>query len=140
MPDATFIFPDEFRQGRSGVADFTFVDAMSTDRLPSDSQELYLNTDSMQEMSKVAIENYFGLMRRTLTGPRFFYQNNRESKRMDEEVIKPAEFPYREEDRHLFFTENRFMRYHIVMRKKWGIPYLIPVRRSHVRSMTSLVI
>ena len=138
LPDATFVFPKEFREGKSHAADVTFVDSELTGRIPVASQDLYINTDSMQEMSRPMIQQYFMLMRRTLMGPRLFYQSNRESKPMDGAMIRPTEFPWTDGDRHLFFRENDFMARNVVKRHKWHLPYVLLARRKHLRSLTVL--
>jgi putative sugar O-methyltransferase len=104
--------------------DFICLTPSTAADLPSESIDLAVNTDSMQEMEAEAIGAYFGLLRRVLRPPRLFYSSNRIEKWIGGRATRLADYPYEPRDRHLFSRLNAFMQTRWVWRKiRYRIPY-----------------
>ena len=104
--------------------DFICLTPAAANDLPSESIDLALNTDSMQEMEADTIRTYFGLLRRVLHPPRLFYSSNRIEKWIGGRATRLEDYPYGPRDRHRFSRINAFMQKRWVWRKiRYRIPY-----------------
>lgn len=121
---------NEGRLPDPGRYDFICLTPSTAANLPSESVDLALNTDSMQEMEAGAIRAYFELLRRVLRPPRLFYSSNRIEKWIGGQATRLADYPYGRHDRHRFSRLNAFMQTRWVWRK---IRYRIPYPRREAR-------
>lgn len=123
LPESKILFYNEWKQNpellTSNEYDFVLIPNHAVADFPSDSIDLAINTVSMQEMNYATINNYFKELRRILTGPSLFYQCNRD-KMMDGVMIELSQYPYIQNDVHLYKERDAFFRSSIIIRKCFG--------------------
>ncbi|OGO47689.1 MAG: hypothetical protein A2Z30_07145 [Chloroflexi bacterium RBG_16_64_43] len=126
FPQARFLMLGENNARLVDVEGYDFIclTPAAANDLPSESIDLALNTDSMQEMEAETIRTYFGLLRRVLRPPRRFYSSNRIEKWIGGRATRLEDYPYGPRDRHRFSRINAFMQSRWVWRKiRYRIPY-----------------
>lgn len=120
FPDSQFFYLDNLRNGEHidwAVHDFAILPGWCSESIAGEIIDFAINTRSMQEMRSETISYYFAEIQRLLKIGGLFYCVNRYNKRIGDENIILADYPYDDRWEFLFSTP------------KWN--------QSHIHELTS---